>query len=1163
MRKIISIVLFMLLLTGACIFTLTVNAADSPVVIYEMRAPDGENIPFGKGRNSDCYYPDAERTGKHGTPEMYPFGTCELSMNRGYVKMTPKKAEWSTIVFDTVPKEMYTNDWTHKYLSFMICSDTAAKGRVMLSDLGGKRQKIVDVDFTAEWQRIIIDLSDVQGWYKKDEDGNFTVPADVSPYSPEGNSFYGGFKFSLSGSSVCRSYHFDYFGLFADRSAAESYSVLANEGDDYESTLMNEDEKESEAVKFYRENKGSAFLYEMRPPLGTKIPYGTSKYPPTQCYYPLGSKGDMERPEMYTWGTGDIAVDGDYVKFTPSNPDEMSVTFDTSPGSYYMDYAKPYFTVVLKTSRAFEGSIGFKTLDSMYRKFFPVKFTGEWQKIILDFSDPNGWEKRDENKVYHPYNRTPFSKEINKLYGGHAMYLAGTNDTEYFLFDYIMMFDTLENAQNFNGIAKVMGSSVSEVEETRTILSAKARLSLKFMNGYEDNTFRPDKGMTRAEAATVLARLMDSEKVIAEERPTEFTDIAKTDWYYNYVTYLEKYDVTDIFTGNFLPNKEITRAEFVALVSRAGAFDPAKVQNVTKSFSDVTSNTPYSKEILAAAENGIINGYADGTFAPSKTLTRAEITTILCRILEVEAKPGKVQIFTDLDKSHWAYGTIMAIVATENIEAGNAKVAEVDALTAKRIEEIRNTPTSIVPGEGGTAYYVSTSGNDANDGKTPETAWQTLAKVSTHTYNKGDVVYFKRGDIFRIPADGDVLRITQGVSYSAYGEGEKPRIYGSPENGADASKWTLYDAENHIWRYERPMIDQGTLIFNDGESWAKTQQMYFKEGRFTYADGTAFDMKKSLSEDLMLFCETIPEKDVPVPSSTKGYLYLRCDAGNPGEVFSSIEFMPSRHMITAQRSDYNFKNTVIENLCVMYGGSHGIHATTVDNFTVRNCEFGFIGGGHQSFSSTTSIGSTNGRGVRFGNAVETGYGDGYHVYNNYIYQCYDCGITFQSSNKNVTVTDVHFDNNVIEKCQYSIEYWVSPADQDITKYYIGDYTINNNIMREAGVGISQLRPDKNSAAHIKGWTKYNAVKDNSYVISGNIFDRSRDMMVHIGLPALTAPTSKPVMQNNTWIQYVSSDENTASFGEYERSSVRLAYNDDILESFAKYGIQDTDVYFVK
>ena len=39
------------------------------------------------------------------------------------------------------------------------------------------------------------------------------------------------------------------------------------------------------------------------------------------------------------------------------------------------------------------------------------------------------------------------------------------------------------------------------------------------------------------------------------------------------------------------------------------------------------------------------------------------------------------------------------------------------------------------------------------------------------------------------------------------------------------------------------------------------------------------------------------------------------------------------------------------------------------------------------------------------------------------------------------MTNVHFDNNVIEKCQYSIEYWVNPADKDITKYYIGDYTM--------------------------------------------------------------------------------------------------------------------------
>lgn len=1138
---------------------------ENTAVLYNMRVNLGEEIPFAKGRNSDCYFPDAERSGKYGTPEMYTFGSAKLEMTQlGYTKFIPISKEWATIVFDTVPKEMYTNDWEHKYMSFMVCSEKAFSGQVKLEDLGGKCQKIIPVDFTGKWQRITIDLSEVNGWYSKDEGGAFTVPMTYSPYSKEGNSFFGGFKFYLTGNSKCNYYYIDYFGLFADKAKADAFSVMAKEGESVSASLMEEGKEVMEAVKFYQDKKGDDFLYELRPAYGKEVPYGISRYAPTKCYYPLGKGGDTERPEMYTWGTGEICVDGDYVKFTPAKTEPMRITFDTSPSTYYMDYAKPYFTMVIKTSRAFEGSIGFKTLDSLYQKFFPVSFTGEWQKIILDLSDPNGWEKRDENKVYYLYNQTPFSKEINKLYGGHQMTLAGTNETEYFLFDYIMMFDTLEKAQSFKGLAEVEDSAFSEVEERRTIMSAKSRPSNYFMTGYTDGTFKPNQGMTRAEAATVIARLMDSERVISEERPTSFTDMPMTEWYYKYVSYLEKYGINKgVFEGEFKGAQPITRAEFVKLCANAGAFDPAKVQNVTKSFSDVNDGTQFKTEILAAAESGIINGYSDGTFGPSKTLTRAEITTILTRILGIEERKDKPQKFSDLDASHWAYGIIMAVVSTADYEAGTAKIAEVDALTEKRIEEIRNSPTTVVPGEGGTAYYVSVSGNDANDGKTPETAWQSLEKVSKHTYNKGDVVYFKRGDIFRIPADKDVLRITQGVSYSAYGEGDKPKIYGSPENGADPSMWTLYDKEHNIWRYERQMIDQGTLIFNGGEKWAKTQRMYFRNGRFCNADSTAFDMKKSLSENLSMFCETIPENNVPVPSTTKGYLYLRCDDGNPGEVFDSIEFMPSRHMIKAQNNPYGFKDTVIENLCVMYGGSHGIHASTVDNFTVRNCEFGFIGGGHQSFSDTTSIGSTGGRGVRFGNAIETGYGDGYYVYNNYIYQCYDCGITFQSTNRDVTVTNVHFDNNVIEKCQYSIEYWVDPADKDITKYYIGDYTINNNIMREAGVGISQLRPDKGGAAHIKGWTKYNAVKDNSYVISGNIFDRSRDMMVHIGLPALTAETSKPVMKDNVWIQYYSTEENNSSFGEYERSGVQLSYNDDILVTFKKYGILDTSVYYVK
>jgi len=80
----------------------------------------------------------------------------------------------------------------------------------------------------------------------------------------------------------------------------------------------------------------------------------------------------------------------------------------------------------------------------------------------------------------------------------------------------------------------------------------------------------------------------------------------------------------------------------------------------------------------------------------------------------------------------------------------------------------------------GTSYYVSNSGDDSYDGKSPETAWKTPARVSNAYLNPGDGVFFKRGDLFR----GGVLT-KPGVSYAAYGEGEKPKFYGCHKSLAD------------------------------------------------------------------------------------------------------------------------------------------------------------------------------------------------------------------------------------------------------------------------------------------------------------------------------------------------------------------------------------------
>lgn len=89
-----------------------------------------------------------------------------------------------------------------------------------------------------------------------------------------------------------------------------------------------------------------------------------------------------------------------------------------------------------------------------------------------------------------------------------------------------------------------------------------------------------------------------------------------------------------------------------------------------------------------------------------------------------------------------------------------AKLAEVDKLSEERISAIRSTETKVEVT--GTKYYVSADGSDDNDGKSPEKAWKTLAKVNSAKLTRGDGVFFRRGDTFR----GKIVA-AQGITYSA------------------------------------------------------------------------------------------------------------------------------------------------------------------------------------------------------------------------------------------------------------------------------------------------------------------------------------------------------------------------------------------------------------
>ncbi len=1124
------------------------NLAAAGAYNFELRPQNGDTIPFGKGRNYDCYYPQG--CGQQ-RPEVYVWDSATLSVADPFLKIVPKKPRVS-FTFDTFKQNMYF-DYGKPYFTLVLKSNKTFSSYITVKTLNSVYQKTWYVKFTGDWQKIILDFAEVDGWTKKDENGEY-VPSDVTPFCTEINKLYGGMAFNLPGSGSCSEFLVDYIAMFPTLEGAEEFESIGSVTvkDTAVGLLSDEKDPPMPEVDLYKQklDAAGAYNFELRPQFGNEIPFGRGRN--YDCYYPQGS--EHTRPEIYPWGSAEVSVSDKFVKIVPKLKN-VSITFDSFPATWLMDYAKPYFTMVLKTDRAFEGTIRIKTLDGRYQKTWNVTFTGDWQKIILDFADTNGWEQKGDDGLYIPVAVTPFCAEINKLYGGFAFAVPGTEKCSEYVFDYIAMFPTLDAAEKFDGIGitDVKNTSIGTVGELKlSILSAKYRDLIVFMRGYSDGTFRPNMAMTRAEVCAAIARLMATEQKIAETKTSAYPDIKDTDWYASYVAFLEKEGVLDEFTGEFHPNNSITRAEFVGLLFAARGF--VEAVNTPDGFSDVGETTKFAKAIYSASSAGVVSGYADGTFKPDKALSRAEIAVILSRLLDIKPMNDEKQMFSDLDKSFWGYGEIMAVVIPNPLKIDTEKtktvLAEVDEKAKALKKSIVETKTEVVVK--GTKYYVSADGNDENDGKSPEKAWKSIAKVSEVAFENGDGVFFKRGDTFR----GRLL-LKNGVTYSAYGEGAKPILTASPENIANPDKWELYDAENNIWCLKEKVLDQGTLIFDDSEYAIKLIPS-FKGGKFVNDAGEEFKPSAELKNDLEMFCETnenLKANGVPNVTVSKGRLYLKCDRGNPGSVFKSIELMPPTSIMVAGTEDYMLTDVTIDNLSLKYTGAHGIHAQRGTNYHIQNCEFRFIGGGIQSYDVyANNIGAA----VRYGNGVEIGDCDGYYIQNCCFSDIYDTAMTFQSSDgrNDRTIKDIYFEGNLIENCVYSVEcFWGSAKTEGVDRY-VENFFIRNNIMRNAGSGFGSTRPNKQEVAHIKTWNAYNKVKDKTFIIENNIFDRSSYMMFHTCVRDAENLDSAPVFRNNTFIQYISSDDNTASLGKFGKITVAQPYNADIPTTLKMFGISE-------
>lgn len=231
----------------------------------------------------------------------------------------------------------------------------------------------------------------------------------------------------------------------------------------------------------------------------------------------------------------------------------------------------------------------------------------------------------------------------------------------------------------------------------------------------------------------------------------------------------------------------------------------------------------------------------------------------------------------------------------------------------------------------GTVFYVSNSGNDDNDGLTPDTAWETIARVNRQPeFQGGDAILFKRGDVWR-----EELVITWSggpgahIMIGAYGSGDKPGILGSER----AENWSAVGGHPNVWQASTPLdaphAGHPAGIFfgevNGDTTWGRAQDIHAVN-----ACGTDFG-------NLQQEYDWCWQDDAI-------YVYA---PENPGTRYAFVEVPQRRGAITMQ-SNNPMEYITIDGLEMMYGTMYGYNDGwpmdyEVRGLTIKNCHVGYIG----------------------------------------------------------------------------------------------------------------------------------------------------------------------------------------------------------------------------
>lgn len=186
----------------------------------------------------------------------------------------------------------------------------------------------------------------------------------------------------------------------------------------------------------------------------------------------------------------------------------------------------------------------------------------------------------------------------------------------------------------------------------------------RYVSGRGAGKFAPNGTLTRAEAAQMLYALMTEQAHQQYDTDSNsFLDVSAGRWYTTAVSTLANVGaITGYDDGTFQPDRAITRAEFVTILSNVCS---ANKTTTSLPFNDV-GDCWYHGFVAKAYANGWTAGYSDGGFHPNQVITRAEAVTMLnnvlgrsCDLTFVQANASNCVHFSDVSTGAWYYAGVM------------------------------------------------------------------------------------------------------------------------------------------------------------------------------------------------------------------------------------------------------------------------------------------------------------------------------------------------------------------------------------------------------------------------------------------------------------------------------------------------------------------------